>query len=200
MNLDENISNAIKVLRSTYYNIEKLFSFLRAKASEYGYKCILKDNDIIMHRSKVHEPWSWAIGMLAILFQSNSDKIKFINGASTEEFFGVEICLQEDNGLPGLYVSKFNYLSDNIANWRRGFNTSDIWGITVPKWNEAEFDIKLKNGDVIYSVPRNDIVIQKYWGLKHALCKRSTYYDLTRENVYEKIFAVMDELKNFVVD
>lgn len=196
MNLDKNLSNAIKVLRSTYYNIVKLFNFLRAKGPEYGYKCILKDNDILMYRSRVSEPWSWVNGMLMILFQSDSDKTKFTNGISTEEFFGVEICLQEDNELPGLYISKFNYLSKEIASWKRGFNASDIWGVTVPRWNKAEFNIALANDDVIFSKPMNEVVSHKYWGLSYALFKRDTYNNITADNIYEKIFAVMDELKN----
>lgn len=188
MNLDENLCNAVKVLRETYNNLVKLANYLKTKAPEYGFRCVT--NDILMWQSKSNI-WGWVTSKFTLLFQ-HSDKPMFENGWADDDIFGMEVCLDDD---PGLYISKYSY-TDGLEGWSAGCKSSDEWGFTHPKWNKDKFYIQTDKNGLIISNPKSDKISQKYWGMSRAVFKRDTFYDLTAENIYEKIFAVMDELKN----
>lgn len=190
MNLDENLRNAVSVLRETYYNIDKLVNFLRAKAPEFGFTCIT--NEILMWQSK-RNIWGWIPSKFTVLFQ-HSNKEPFENGYVDDDIFGVEINFEE---APSLHISRFHY-ADGVGNWTVKCKPSDEWGFTWPRWKKEECEINQKDG-LIISKPRENMS-SKYWGLTYALYKGDSFSDITSDNVKSKVFDVMEELACYKVD
>lgn len=188
MNLDENLRNATQVLRATYDNIVKLTSFLKTKALEFGFRSV---SGILMWQSKT-DIWGWVTSKFTLLFQ-HSDKPMFENGWADDDIFGVEICLEDD---PGLYISKYTY-ADCLDKWSPGCSNSSEWIFSHARWNNDKFIITTLNDGKILSKPKDEKVKQKHWGLEYAVFRRDTFYDLTADNVKNKIFAVMDELAQY---
>lgn len=188
MNLDENLCNAVNVLRETYNNLIKLLSFLKVKAPEYGFRCVT--NDFLIWQSKSNT-WGWVASKFTLLFQYNNSSLNE-KGWTGDDIFGMEICLDDE---PGLYISKFTF-TDGLENVPDSLKSSDEWVFTHPKWNKDKFYIQTDKDGLIISKPQSKKISQKHWGMSSAVFKRDTFFDLTAENVYKKIFAVMNDLKN----
>ena len=192
MNLENNLRNAVSVLRDTYVNIEKLARFLQDKAQENGFVCMT--NDILMWQSK-RNTYGWVTSKFTLVFQ-HADSPLFENGWRDDDIYGVEISFESDDEMC-LYVSKFHY-SMGLRDWRPGCKPSDDWGFTHPKWNHGKFNIVKQDG-LIVSTPRSAKESREYWGIDYAVYKGETLFDLTADNVNEKIFSVMKELSGFKI-
>lgn len=191
MNLDNNLRNAVKVLRETYYSIEKLAKYLQDKAPDFGFNCITED--ILMWQSKSNV-WGWITSKFTLLFQ-HSDKPVFENGWADDDIFGVEISFEDD---PSLYITRLTY-SQGLREWSSGCKPSAEWGFTHPKWNKSKFNIIEKDG-LIISKPVSSKVSEAFWGLTSAIYKGDSFSDITSENIGKKVFAVMDELALYKID
>lgn len=191
MNLDENLRNAVKVLRETYYSIDKLANFLRAKAPDFGFNCIT--NDILLWQSKSNV-WGWLTSKFTLLFQ-HIDRRPLENGYVDDDIFGIEISFEDD---PSLYITRFHYAA-GVGKWSARCKPTDEWGFTHPKWNKSKFDIIEKDG-LIISKPLRAKVSDAHWGLTYALYKGDSFSDITSDNVEKKIFAVMNKLAQYKVD
>ena len=191
MNLDENLKNAVKVLRETYNSIDKLAKYLREKAPEFGYRCVT--DNILLWQSKSNT-WGWVASKFTLLFQHSNQPI-FENGWSDDDIYGVEICFDD---VACLNIAKLIY-SNGLREWSSGCKPSDEWGFTHPKWNKSKFDI-FKKGEFKISKPLNLNISKDYWGLSAAIYKGESFYDLTSQNIKEKIFDVMDLLTGYNLD
>ncbi|OQC00354.1 MAG: hypothetical protein BWX78_01226 [Firmicutes bacterium ADurb.Bin099] len=194
MNSSENLKNALEVMYKTYDNVKKLMDYCISFAGEKTeYDCF---SDKSLRWKTGVSPESWLTNSFILLFQNrNSKDCDSDNGWKNDSIYAMEICLGEKGKTnpPLIYLSRFEY--HDINAWSKGCSTSDFWGFFNPIRRNDDMDFS-EEGDFRVGVPKNQKSSDTYWGLKKVVTKTVDLFDITAENVGEKIFNEFDRLAN----
>lgn len=194
MTSSENIRNALHVMYKTYENIEKLMEYTKIVSQEktdyrVSFPKFLRyksDNDIA----------AWLMNDFILIFQNNKDNnCESENGWKDAPIYAMEIYLgdkdYEEDDLPAIYLSKFEYY--DINSWKEGFSPAYYWIFYYPLSNSNYMNFNSYN-DINIATPQNEKASKTYWGLKKVTTKKLDLFDVTSENLAEKIFGTFDEL------
>ena len=184
--LSENIKNAFYVVKKTHENVEKLMKYLRGVGVDYGYNAV--GPEFLRWRSDANSQ-GWCVDSFIVLFQpKNALPCKSENGWNDAPMYALEISFQEE---PCLYLSRLDF---DIESWNSsGIGSGEHWCFYWPRQDKRYFFIQEKDG-YVYSKPRDEKASEKYWKILSSISKKSTFVDITRENVKEKIFEEFDKL------
>ena len=192
MNSGENIKNALKVIYKTYENIQKLM--------EYTTTIVVGKTDYIsaapkfLRKKSDNDIKGWLLNDFILLFQNvKGEDCRSGNGWKNDPVYVMEICLGEkDNeNLPLIYTSKFEYF--NLNNWDEGCSPANHWAFYYPLRNEDHMNFVTKD-DYKVITPKNEKCSNTYWGLKKITSKSVSLFDITADNLLEKIFGEFDNL------
>lgn len=195
MNLDENIRNAVVVLRKTYESVNKMLEQCRAVSEDYGY--ILMSDKVLRWKSDANTD-GWLVNSLILVFQKISDEdCASENGWKDGPIYAVEVFLgsvEEPDLSAQLHVSKFEY--NDINTWT-GDNLSpaDHWAFFGPTHDShTEFHFT-DCEDHFTSEPISEKYSRQYWGLVKTTWKAFPLSSVTAENMEQLIFETFDELE-----
>ena len=192
MNSGENIKNSLQVIFKTYENIQKLIEYCKTVADEKtnyssaGPKFLRKKSDV--------DTEGWLISDFILLFQDkNGTDFENGNGWKNDPIYVMEICLGEKGkeNLPSIYLSKFEY--SNMDAWGIGSSPAEHWRFYHPLRREDLMNFT-KMGEYNVSTPKNDRSSKAYWSLKKIVTKTISLFDVSANNVQEKIFDEFDVL------
>lgn len=188
-NIGVNIGNAVKVLKQTYENINRLFNQLDIEGSKEGFISIIPK--FLRWRSDV-EPSGWLITDFIKLYQREKDPdMGNDSGLKNGPIYAVEINLNNDE--PTIYLKKYIFDMDSEV-WTKPPAVSDYWLYFYSTTNEDLMDIK-KDNDIHIVVPKNEKASKIYRGIKEV---RYTSFDLVSLDSREKVKTmIFDGLKKF---
>lgn len=194
MNSGENIKNALKVIYQTYDNVQKLMEYTKTIAEEKT--DYINSVPKFLRRKSDNATEAWLLNDFILLFQNaKNEDCESENGWKNAPVFVMEICLgeKESNNTPLLFLSKFEYF--NINEWSEGCSPANHWAFYYPLRNEGYMDFQIKD-DYKIVIPKNDKISKTYWGLKRAITKTISLFDITADNLKEKVFDEFDRLSN----
>ena len=176
--IDDNIRNAMKIVRKTQENVGKLMTFTKnlVKESDFGY--ILLTENFLRYSSDA-DRWGWTFGSFILLFKRNDD-IKNI-------IYGMQIDLDD----AAIRVAK--YFFDNEINYETRISPAESNKYTNPLWGEGIFDLN-PSETFTKSVPKADYIREKYSGLNCVMFAEFPLSEINAGNVQEKIFGTFDKL------
>lgn len=176
--IDDNIRNAMKIVRKTQENVGKLMTFTKnlVKESDFGY--ILLTENFLRYSSDA-DRWGWTFGSFILLFKRNDD-IKNI-------IYGMQIDLDD----AAIRVAK--YFFDNEINYETRISPAESNKYTNPLWGEGIFDLNHYE-TFTKSIPKSDYISEKYSGLNYVLFSEFPLSEINAGNVQEKIFGTFDKL------
>jgi len=194
MNSSENLRNALQVMYQTYDNVQKLMSYCITFAKESTkYRCF---SDKFLRWKSDSYTAGWLTNSFILLFQNeNSEDCESRNGWKKDAVYAMEICLGEKgkDNKPLIYLSKFEYY--DINKWSEGCSPSNHWIFSHPT-RIGDIMEHNENGDYRIGNPKSTNIQDKYWGLKKVTTRTISLFDITAENVNEKIFNEFDQLAN----
>ena len=178
--VDDNIRNAMKVVRKTHENVQKLMTYCKnlSKQTGSGYRELLADKDYLRHLSR-DDYLSWTIGSFILLFAKD--------GGGDDTIYGVEI------DLDAAKVKAIKYVYDSAIVDEKPVSPGDYWKYAHPLRGDRKFQI-CAAGEFIKSVPKSADISKKYLGLKYALFAEFPLSEIKFSNVKEKIFGTFDKL------
>ena len=194
MNSSKNIQNALHVLYKTYENVQKLMDYTKVVAQEKtDYK--ISSNKFLRYKSD-NEPTAWLLNDFILLFQDNKDKeCESKNGWKDAPVYVMEIYLgdedYDEDDLPAIYLSKFEY--NDINEWYEGCSPADHWGFYWPLRSSEEMSFDSRE-NITIAIPKNEKASKTYWDLKKVTTKNLDLFEVTSENLKEKVFGTFDEL------
>ena len=176
--IDDNIRNAMKVIRKTQENVDKLITFTKnlVKESDFGY--ILLTENFLRYSSDA-DHWGWTFGSFILLFKRNDDKKNII--------YGMQIDLDD----AAIRVAKYSF--GNEINYEARISPAESNKYTNPLWGEGLFDL-ISSETFTKSVPKSEEIREKYSGLNYALFVEFPLSELKADNVKTKIFGSFDKL------
>jgi hypothetical protein len=193
MNSSENIRNAIQVLYKTYENVQKLMDYTRIVAQEKtDYR--LAAPKALRWKSD-NETNGWLINDFILLFQNSTDlDCESKNGWKEAPVYAMEIFLgsEDDEGLPCIYLSKFEY--NDINSWNEGCSPANHWAFFWPLRDENNMDFACQ-GDYWIGKPINEKYSSKHWGLKRITYENFDLMALNSENLKQMVFDRFDLLR-----
>ena len=177
--VDDNIRNAMKVVRKTHENVQKLMTYCKnlSKQTGSGYRELLADKDYLRHLSR-DDYLSWTIGSFILLFAKDDDDVTI---------YGVEI------DLDGAKVRAIKYVYGGAIDSDKYISPSDHWKYAHPLRDDRKFELEAA-GAFIKSMPKSADISRKYSGLKYALFVEFPLSEIKFGNVREKIFGTFDKL------
>lgn len=176
--IDDNIRNAMKVIRKTQENVDKLMTFTKnlAKSGSVGYT-LLTENFLRLNSDA--NRWGWAYGSFILLFKRNDDAKNIL--------YGMQIDLDDS----AIRIAK--YFFDNAINYDTRISPAESDKYTNPLWGEGLFDL-ISSETFTKSVPKSEEIREKYSGLNYALFVEFPLSELKADNVKTKIFGSFDKL------
>ena len=194
MNSSKNIQNALHVLYKTYENVEKLMDYTKIVSQEKT-DYILSSNKFLRRKSD-NDTTAWLLNDFILLFQNKKDNdCESKNGWKDAPVYVMEIYLgdkeYDEDDLPAMYLSKFEY--NDINKWNKISSPSDHWGYYWPLRNSEYMNFDYIN-DKSIAIPKNEKASMTYWNLKKVTTKKLDLFEVTSENLREKIFGTFDEL------
>ena len=184
MNLDENIHNAVSVLKNTYENIEKLMRYCQTIAEKNTDYCPAVSK-FLRYKSD-NDYTGWMITEFFLLFQNKHDD-KLENGWRDGALYVMEINL-EDEDIPIVFLSKFEY--GDIGSWSAGCSPASYWAFYWPiRSDEMTYE---ENADYSIAIPKASMeqkIAKDYWGLKRVVTVEVPLTELASNNVKEKVFG-----------
>lgn len=192
MNSRENVKNALQVLFKTYDNVEKLMEYCKIVAAE-------KTNYVtsvpkFLRRKSDNDTVAWLLNDFILLFQNGNDgECESENGWRKGPIYVLEICLGEkgSENLPIIYLSKFEY--HDLNSWSEGCSPANHWAFYFPLRYDQYMDFTIE-GEYKIATPKNEKSSKTYWGLKKITTKSIDLFEVTSENLEEKIFGEFDKL------
>ncbi|MDR1070766.1 MAG: hypothetical protein LBL37_08315 [Gracilibacteraceae bacterium] len=191
MNSGKNISSAFEVVRQTYGNIYKLFSYIQEETDKRGdcdYKLLTPLPKFLRWKSDQY-PDGWLINDFILLFQYVKNVEPLENGWRNGPVYVFEVNLLEDYEEPTAVVARFDY--HDMSTWLKDISPSEHWGFYEPlnKWEGLEFTDDGPNFSGIVSGDE-----AKYWGLKSVRGHYFPLTDITAANAFDKIIGGFERL------
>lgn len=193
--LGKNIHNAFSVVFNTYKSIEKLM--LACQSDEVKQNYYLPTEKFLRYSSDQY--WEgWVYWSFILLYQRNADGKCPENGWIDAPVYAVEINVDAETcEEPKIYVGKFEY--KDICSWTPGCSPANHYIFYDAMHNDELFKIK-SAGDIKVSVPVDEKVSGKYWGLKKVTFKEINLVDINADNYYDEIFGTIESLENNTSD
>lgn len=193
--LGKNIHNAFSVVFNTYQSIEKLMC--ACQSDEVKQKYYLPTEKFLRYSSDQY--WEgWVYWSFILLYQRNADGKCPENGWIDAPVYAVEINVDAETcEEPKIYVGKFEY--KDICSWTPGCSPANHYIFYDAMHNDELFKIE-SAGDIKVSVPVDEKVSGKYWGLKKVTFKEINLVDINADNYYDEIFGTIESLENNTSD
>ena len=193
--LGKNIHNAFSVVFNTYKSIEKLM--LACQSDEVKQNYYLPTEKVLRYSSDQY--WEgWVYWSFILLYQRNADGKCPENGWIDAPVYAVEINVDAETcEEPKIYVGKFEY--KDICSWTPGCSPANHYIFYDAMHNDELFKIE-SAGDIKVSVPVDEKVSGKYWGLKKVTFKEINLVDINADNYYDEIFGTIESLENNTSD
>ncbi|MCM3001285.1 hypothetical protein ACTHSJ_26255 [Paenibacillus cellulositrophicus] len=161
----ENISRAVKVLRTTYKNLTLLMGEMDMVGKELGF--VPLGPKFLRWKSDSYEE-AWLLSDFIKIYQmegasAGNDRVSDLKEGPV---FVVEIDLEGQDGYPEITLSRFHY---DLSMWERVPAVSDHWLFQNPYWLDNHFEITYNDG--IWRSRTKDKSFKKYWGLQQAIGK-----------------------------
>ena len=187
--LGKNIHNAFSVVFNTYQSIEKLMC--ACQSDEVKQKYYLPTEKFLRYSSDQY--WEgWVYWSFILLYQRYADGNCMENGWIDAPVYAVEINVDAETcEEPKIYVGKFEY--KDICSWTPGCSPANHYIFYDAMHNDELFKIE-SAGDIKVSVPVDEKVSEKYWGLKKVIFKEINLVDVNADNYYDKIFGTIESL------
>ncbi len=198
MNSGENIRNAVTVLYKTYENVERLMECCKIVAEEKtSYRSSVPK---FLRFKSDNDTTGWLLNDFILLFQNSEDPdCESGNGLKDAPIYAMEIYLggsdHDKDDYPAIYLSKFEY--EDINDWEEGCSPSDHWAFYYPLRKPDYMNIKEKK-DITIATPQSEKASRTYWDLKKVTTKRIDLFEVTPENITEKIFGNFDKLSAMI--
>ena len=185
--LGKNIHNAFSVVFNTYKSIEKLM--LACQSDEVKQNYYLPTEKFLRYSSDQY--WEgWVYWSFILLYQRNADGKCPENGWIDAPVYAVEINVDAETcEEPKIYVGKFEY--KDICSWTPGCSPANHYIFYDAMHNDELFKIE-SAGDIKVSVPVDEKVSGKYWGLKKVTFKEINLVDINVDNYYDEIFGTIE--------
>ena len=140
----------------------------------------------------------WVYWSFILLYQRNADGKCPENGWIDAPVYAVEINVDAETcEEPKIYVGKFEY--KDICSWTPGCSPANHYIFYDAMHNDELFKIE-SAGDIKVSVPVDEKVSGKYWGLKKVTFKEINLVDINADNYYDEIFGTIESLENNTSD
>ena len=193
--LGKNIHNAFSVVFNTYQSIEKLMCACQSDEVKQNY--YLPTEKFLRYSSDQY--WEgWVYWSFILLYQRNADGKCPENGWIDAPVYAVEINVDAETcEEPKIYVGKFEY--KDICSWTPGCSPANHYIFYDAMHNDELFKIE-SAGDIKVSVPVDEKVSGKYWGLKKVTFKEINLVDINADNYYDEIFGTIESLENNTSD
>ena len=193
--LGKNIHNAFSVVFYTYQSIEKLMC--ACQSDEVKQKYYLPTEKFLRYSSDQY--WEgWLYWSFILLYQRYADGNCMENGWIDAPVYAVEINVDAETcEEPKIYVGKFEY--KDICSWTPGCSPANHYIFYDAMHNDELFKIE-SAGDIKVSVPVDEKVSGKYWGLKKVTFKEINLVDINADNYYDEIFGTIESLENNTSD
>ena len=204
-----NIVNAVKVIRKTYENINKMMTACQglADGSQTPYLMVTDAKRFLRYKSDRYL-YGWLMSSFILLYQHNNNEIH------GNKIFGMDINLEEGwvEGKPAwgredyegkdsavVCLAKYEYddeerLSIPIEN----ISPADHWKFYDPlyKLNDAmdETEEQPKWGYIIRRTAKPGSELSKYMNIKSVIYTAIPLIDINADNLNEMIFGTFDKL------
>ncbi|MCI7613440.1 MAG: hypothetical protein MSS66_10720 [Selenomonadaceae bacterium] len=187
--LGKNIHNAFSVIFNTYQSIEKLMC--ACQSDEVKQKYYLPTEKFLRYSSDQY--WEgWVYWSFILLYQRYADGNCMENGWIDAPVYAVEINVDaEICEEPKIYIGKFEY--KDICSWTPGCSPANHYIFYDAMHNDELFKIE-SVGDIKVSVPVDEKVSGKYWGLKKVTFKEINLVGINADNYYDEIFGTIESL------
>lgn len=187
--LGKNIHNAFSVVFYTYQSIEKLMC--ACQSDEIKQKYYLPTEKFLRYSSDQY--WEgWVYWSFILLYQRYVDGNCMENGWIDAPVYAVEINVDAETcEEPKIYIGKFEY--KDICSWTPGCSPANHYIFYDAVHNGELFKLE-SAGDIKVSVPVDEKVSGKYWGLKKVTFKELNLVDINADNYYDEIFGVIESL------
>ncbi len=176
--IDDNIRNAMQIVRKTHENIDKLMTLTKniAKSSKVNYKLLTEK---FLRYSSDTNYYGWTFGVFALLFKRNDD--------AQNIFYVMEIDLDSS------IVNVAKYIYDAPIDFGKYISPADWTKYGEPLRNDSGNFIYEPTCDFKKSKPKSADVSKKYLGLDYALFAEFPLSDIKADNVKEKVFGTFDK-------
>ena len=187
--LGKNIHNAFSVIFNTYQSIEKLMC--ACQSDEVKQKYYLPTEKFLRYSSDQY--WEgWVYWSFILLYQRYADGNCMENGWIDAPVYAVEINVDAETcEEPKIYIGKFEY--KDICSWTLGCSPANHYIFYDAVHNGELFKLE-SEGDIKVSVPVDEKVSGKYWGLKKVTFKEINLVDINADNYYDEIFGAIESL------
>lgn len=187
--LGKNIHNAFSVVFNTYQSIEKLMC--ACQSDEVKQKYYLPTEKFLRYSSDQY--WEgWVYWSFILLYQRYADGNCMENGWIDAPVYAVEINVDAETcEEPKIYIGKFEY--KDICSWTPGCSPANHYIFYDAVHNGELFKLE-SEGDIKVSVPVDEKVSGKYWGLKKVTFKEINLVDINADNYYDEIFGTIESL------
>jgi len=177
--IDDNIRNAMKIVRKTQENIQKLLNHCKnlAKSDKVGYELLTEK---FLRYSSDPNYWGWTFGVFALVFKGK-DNVQ-------NTLYVIEIDLDYS------IINAAKYIYNAPIDFERYISPSDWSKYGEPLRNDDENFIHEHLNDFKKSIPKSDDVSKKYLGINHALFAEFPLSEINAGNIQEKIFGTFDKL------
>ena len=185
--LGKNIHNAFSVVFNTYQSIEKLMC--ACQSDEVKQKYYLPTEKFLRYSSDQY--WEgWVYWSFILLYQRYADGNCMENGWIDAPVYAVEINVDAETcEEPKIYIGKYEY--KDICSWTPGCSPANHYIFYDAMHNDELFKIE-SAGDIKVSVPVDEKVSGKYWGLKKVTFKEINLVDINADNYYDEIFGTIE--------
>ncbi|MBO6202034.1 MAG: hypothetical protein J6O13_00760 [Selenomonas sp.] len=204
-----NIVNAVKVIRKTYENINKMMTACQglADGSQTSYLMVTDAKHFLRYKSD-RDLYGWFMSNFILLYQHNNTEIH------GNEIFGMDINLEEGwidgkpawgredyEGKDSAAVCLVKYVYDDAGMLSipiENISPADHWKFYDPLYalNDAmdEIEEKTKWGYVIRRTVKLGNGLSKYMNVKHVIYTAIPLVDINADNLNEKIFGTFDKI------
>ena len=142
--------------------------------------------------------YGWIYWSFILIYQRNADGKCMENGWIDAPVYAVEINVDAETcEEPKIYIGKFEY--KDICSWTPGCSPANHYIFYDAMHNDELFKIE-SAGDIKVSVPVDEKVSGKYWGLKKVTFKEINLVDINADNYYDEIFGTIESLENNTSD
>jgi hypothetical protein len=188
VNLGQNISNAVTVLKETYKNLNLLFSELDRIGEKEGF-VPLTPKYLRWKSDSDYE--GWLTNNFIKLYQLEEDPILNESIGVRDGFlFGIEVDLEGEKGFPTLSLVRYSF---DYSKWSRIPAISDHWVFWGPFRKEKFFDIQ--QTDNLWKSVATEKGKERYWGIQNAVAIELPLWSVSStEDIKLKIFRELGRL------
>ena len=193
INVGQNISNSIYVLKETYRNLNLLFTELDRTAEKEGFLPL--SPKFLRYKSDSNSD-GWLTENFIKLYQEDKNPpLKHLETMKNGDVFGIEIDLKGEgaDSYPTISLTRFQF---DLSQWNRLPSPSDHWIFYHPFRLEKHFDIDY--GTDLWISKTIEKSKLRYWGLESAASIEIPLLSIvSEEDIKSKIFSELTKLPRY---